>query len=139
MKKTFLLFGLFVGISAVGQNNDLQDIQKLIKDRQAKDAQAKKPSSPQLGFLSPDTSPEYFLLPNGDVVVYGNGSMPIVKADMRIFTQMPNSASHQIPRTMPNGALRNGFYDLGATGPNSIMDQLAPSPVLENLLKKYGK
>lgn len=142
MKKTFLVFAVMTGLTAAGQNKDLLDIQKLIKERQAKE----KNVTERIDLVSPllptgitGIQREAYLLPNGDRVIYGNiDGMPIVQPDMRIFNLMPNTGSNIIlPRTMPNAGRGTLSTDLG--GPNHIMDQLAPSPVLEKLLKNKGR
>ena len=146
MKKTILIFGLFGGFAATAQNKDIQDIQDLIQNKQTKDRiKNEKPNvfSP-LYFYGERTIPYIdrttpYILPNGDRVVYGSiDRMPIVQPDMRNFTAMPGvNPWYELPHTMPN--VYRSFNDLGVVAPNHMMDQLAPSPVLDKLLKNSGK
>ena len=146
MKKTVLIFGLFGSFAATAQNKDIQDIQDLIQNKLTKyrikneKARVLTPMKRYLERTTPylERTAPYFL-PNGDRVVYGSiDRMPIVQPDMRNFNIMPRvNPWYELPHTMPNAYW--GFNDLGVAGSNLIMDQLAPSPVLEKLLKNPGK
>ena len=142
MKKSILAFCLAGGMAANAQNNDLQDLNKIIKERKEETGETNRmkllaPLSTPLNSLVTGTP---YILPNGDKVYEGSlDRMPIVKPDMQAFSLMPNTG-HAIDqfRTMPNPG-RNRFKDLGATGPTRIMDQIAPSTILDKLLKDQNR
>lgn len=104
MKKVFLLFGIAAFSSAAAQEKNLFDIQKHLQKKQAearKITQEKKyvlppfkkfqPADPFINRLHNQS----YTLPNGDVVLYGIGSMPCIKPDMSQFQTMPDIANSQ--------------------------------------------
>lgn len=124
MKKVFFLFGIAAFSSATAQQKDVFDIQKHLQKKQA---EAKKGTEEKKYVLPPfmklqsvppfikDQHNESYTLANGDIVLFGNGSMPCIKPDMSQFHTMPDIAANQyhsynfylngtIPGQIPNGA-----------------------------------
>ncbi len=130
MKKILLLFGI-AGFSAVSaQQKELFDIQKHIIKKQddGKIAAEKKklilPSFKKFQFISPASiiqSHLSYTLSNGDVVHYGNGTMPCIKPDLHQFQVMPNLSSGSLynfnysPRKVQPGQIPN------ASGSDKLM------------------
>lgn len=127
MKKVFLIFSIVAFSSASAQRKELFDIQKHIEKKQLdgkKAAQKNKFSLPafkKFQFTRPiKTSPSLlsYSLPNGDVVIYGNGTMPCIKPGLSQFQNMPNLSSkgqfnfnfspHKAqPGQIPNASAKN--------------------------------
>ena len=126
MKKVFLLFGIAAFSAATAQQKDLFDIQKHIENNQSKKnnaAEKQKITLPYFKNLQPafpfavNQHNLSYRLSNGDVVVYGNGTMPCIKADINQFQTMPNIAFNNqfsfnffpakiLPGQIPNGSFR---------------------------------
>ncbi|MEQ1676923.1 MAG: hypothetical protein ABL876_09495 [Chitinophagaceae bacterium] len=115
MKRVFFSVCIFGCYTAAAQQNDIFDIQKHLQQKKSvtgdqlqPDLLAMKPA----GTIS--VLPEQYLtytLSNGDIVTYGNGSMPCVKPDMELFSIMPNvnrANDNAIPLLPQPGQIPNG-------------------------------
>lgn len=106
---------LLAALTGKAQQNDVYDIKDYL---QKKNKVIYPPIDPsklfpkkQMGLIMGvmPVQPNTTLLPNGDTLRYGNGTMPCVKPDMRNFRQLPASESgglQNFENTMPYGAIR---------------------------------
>lgn len=123
MKKVLLIFGIAAFSSASAQQKDLFDIQKHLEKKQAEGKKAAEENSFVLPLFKKPQMVDPFInnlhtlsytLPNGDVVLYGNGTMPCVKPDMSQFQAMPNLADNNqftfnfYPQKIQPGQIPNG-------------------------------
>lgn len=104
MKKIFLLIGVAAFTSAAAQQKDVFDIQQHLQKKKTDANEAIKQKNLLLPFLQPKPGSETalpksgdtYILSNGDIVIYGNGSMPWIKPDMRQFQIMPDAAKSEL-------------------------------------------
>lgn len=152
MKKLFLVFGIVSAYSVSAQQKDLFDINNHIKsniDKAKTRAEKNKAFSFPLNLertyaftnpldmvFKPRSS---YILPNGDrVIISSIDNMPVVVTDIKMFKTMP-SVEPDINqfRTMPNAGRTQ--LRLLSEGPNSQLDQIIPSPLLEKMMQHNGK
>jgi hypothetical protein len=96
MKRIFLILAVSGYYAASAQQKDILDIQQYLEKKNKKlQTDFKKYLAPPVSFTASGTfilpkADKSYLLPNGDKVVYGNGTMPVVTTDLDQFQVMPN-------------------------------------------------
>ncbi len=115
MKRVFFSVCIFGCYTAAAQQNDVFDIQKYLQQKKSVTGEQLQPD---LLAMKPKAAisvlPEQHLtytLTNGDIVTYGNGSMPCVKPGMELYHIMPNvnrTNDNAIPLLPQPGQIPNG-------------------------------